>query len=369
MRLAVIGLGAAGLSAALAAAESGIDVTGFDQSDLDNQEASSGGRGKIIRFGYADPFYTGLMRSTMARWTALADRTGVRLMDRHGGIHIGPPEATATVAHGIVDSGQTCEIIDRTSDVLGSFGARLGDDETAVYEPAAGVMWTWTVRDALATEAASAGATLRDNTRVEAVTPVAGGVAVRTSEGVDVFDHAIVAGGPWVNRLAPTAAAAFSVTRRHQLVFASEGPIGDGLARPWIDMSGPSFYGMINVAPNTHLIGVHNPDQPQVVRDPGEPGDPQLRDQTITAQMAYVAERFGIRPEPIDVRTCHYTSTSTDDFVIDDCPERPGITLLSACSGHGFKFSITMGVYAVALASGSSIPDRERFRLQFATMS
>jgi sarcosine oxidase len=365
MRLAVIGLGAAGLSAALAGAEAGFEVVGFEQSDLDNQEASSGGRGKIIRFGYADPFYAGLMRSTMARWTALADRTGARLMDRHGGIHIGTPDAVATIERGITDAGQHCRHVD--DDALGSFGIRLDDSEEAVYEPAAGVMWTWTIRDALAQEAISTGATLRDNIRVEQVRPALGGVAVRTADGVDVFDHAIVAGGPWALRLAPTAADAFAISRRYQLIYASDGPIGDGLPRPWIDTAAPGFYGMINVAPNTHLIGLHEGDE-QAVRDPDEPDNKLIRDEIIEAHMVYVTERFGIRAEPIDVRSCHYTSTASRDFVIDECPDRTGITLLSACSGHGFKFSITMGVYAVAIASGSSIPDRERFRLQLATM-
>ncbi len=368
MKLAVIGLGAAGLSAALAGAEAGFDVVGFERSDLDNQEASSGGRGKIIRFGYADPFYAALMRSTMARWTALADRTGARLMDRHGGLHIGAGRAIDDVERAILDAGQHCQRLDHDSEMLGAFGTRLGADETAVYEPTAGVMWTWTVRDALAREAATTGATLRENTTVNAILPVAGGVAVRTAGGVEIFDHAIVAGGPWALRLAPTAAKAFSVRRRYQLVFASAGPLGDGLARPWIDTAAPTFYGMINVAPNTHLIGAHDQAREHLVRDPDEPDDPQVRSATIDAEIAYVRERFGVTPEPIDVRSCHYTSTPTNDFVVDEIPNRPGITLLSACSGHGFKFSITMGVYAVAIASGSSIPDRERFRLQFATM-
>jgi len=52
------------------------------------------------------------------------------------------------------------------------------------------------------------------------------------------------------------------------------------------------------------------------------------------------------------------------DFVIDDCPGRPGVVLLSACSGHGFKFTITTGAYAAALALGSDMPHRDRFRLR-----
>jgi sarcosine oxidase len=69
-------------------------------------------------------------------------------------------------------------------------------------------------------------------------------------------------------------------------------------------------------------------------------------------------------PEIVDVRVCHYTTTVTHDFVVDDCPGLPGVVLLSACSGHGFKFTITTGGYAAALAVGEAVPDRERFRLR-----
>ena len=63
------------ISAAWAAAKRGCDVVGYEESDLDNQPASSGGRGKIIRFGYDDPFYAALMLDTLPRWEDLARRT------------------------------------------------------------------------------------------------------------------------------------------------------------------------------------------------------------------------------------------------------------------------------------------------------
>jgi sarcosine oxidase len=363
MRLGIVGLGAAGLSAALAGADAGVEVVGFEQSDLDNQEASSGGRAKIIRFGYDDPFYADLMRSTMARWDALAERTGAHLMDRNGGIHIGPPETVALVERGIAGAGQRFERLDRRSERLAAFGLRLGPTEPAIYEPAAGVMWTSAVRRALADAATTSGATLRHHTRVDDLAGGQDGVVIRTSNGVEVFDRVIVAGGPWAFRLAPRAAAAFAITRRYQLAYATDGPIGDGRPRPWMDLSAPGYYGMINVAPGLHLIGVHDPEREQLVRDPDEPDDEAIKADTVAKEAAYARRRFGLESWPVEVRVCHYTSTVARDFVVDDCPARPGVTLLSPCSGHGFKFSITMGFYAAAIAGGQPIPDRDRFRL------
>jgi sarcosine oxidase len=375
MKLAIVGLGAAGLSAALAAAEAGIEVVGFEQSGLDNQEASSGGRAKIIRFGYDDPFYAALMRSTMTRWTALAEQTGAHLMDRNGGVHIGSSDVIDTVQQGIVGAGQSVERLTEASDRLAAFGMHLhrsaepSGTEAAVYEPAAGVMWTSAVRLALASAATKAGASLRDHTRVEELIERESGTVIRTPSGVEVFDRVIVAGGPWAFRLAPRAAASFAITRRYQLVFATDDPIGDGRPRPWVDLSPPGYYGMINVAPRLHLIGVHDLEREQSVADPGEPDDEGIKADTVASEAAYVRTRFGVDPRPVEVRVCHYTSTASRDFVIDNCPGFRRVILLSPCSGHGFKFSITMGLYAAAVAGGQPIPDRERFRLQFATMS
>jgi sarcosine oxidase len=369
MKLAIVGLGAAGLAAALTAAEDGHEVVGFEQSGLDNQEASSGGRGKIIRFGYGEPFYADLMRSTMRRWSDLAERTGARLMDINGGLHIGPPDLVDVIERGIRDAEQFSERLDAGSARLDTFGIRLDDRDLAVFEPAAGVMWPSAVRGALAAEAARAGATLRDHIRVEDLAETGEGVAIRTGNGVEVFDRAIVAGGPWAFRLAPGASDAFAISRRYQLVFATDGPIGDGLPRPWMDMSGSTVYGMINASPGVHLIGLHDLDQGQAVEDPDEPDDPRIRATSIERQADYVRSRFGVEPRQVDIRVCHYTMTASEDFVIDDCPGFDRVTLLSPCSGHGFKFAITMGAYAAAIADGRAIPDRERFRLQFATMS
>jgi len=371
-KVAVIGLGAAGLGATWSAAERGCDVVGYEQSDLDNQPASSGGRGKIIRFGYDDPFYADLMRETMPQWEALARQTGRTLMRLRGGFHTGTRDDVATVSGAIRDAGQPYEIVGPGDRRLAEFGIALPDGGSAVYEPGAGVMDTSQVRTALAEAAAAAGARLRDHTEVVAIEAAGnlGGVRVRTGDGFDDFDRVIVAGGPWAFRLAPEAAASFVITRRFQVVFRTPAPLGDGQPHPWMDYAGAGYYGMVNVAHGdggfVHLAGIHQHDREQQVIDPGEPDDAAIRAESVAEVTDVVTGLFGLdRPlDVIDVRACHYTSTPTTDFVIDDCPGRPGVVLLSACSGHGFKFTITTGAYAAALALGSDIPHRDRFRLR-----
>src|SRR5215475_1982230 len=371
LRVGVVGLGAAGLAAAWAAAKDGCRVVGYEQSDLDNQPASSGGRGKIIRFGYDDPFYADLMSSTMPRWESLARQTGRTLMRRHGGLHFGDVDAVATVAGAIRRAEQPHDVIGPSDARLAQFGIAIGAGESAVYEPSAGVMDTTQVRMALAEAARAAGAALREHSAVTAIEPVASGPVgfrIRTADGVDECDRVIVAGGPWAFRLVPEAADAFAITRRFQLVFRTGAPLGDGRPRPWMDYSGAGYYGMINLGGEpVHIAGLHQHDREQHVHDPGEPDDPAIRAESIAEVSRVVAARFGLT-EPLDVldvRACHYTSTPSTDFVIDYCPGLPGAVLLSACSGHGFKFTITTGALAASAATGADVP--HRFRLGLAS--
>jgi sarcosine oxidase len=64
-------------------------------------------------------------------------------------------------------------------------------------------------------------------------------------------------------------------------------------------------------------------------------------------------------PEPVGETTCLYTSTASDDFILD----RQGpFVICSACSGHGAKFAPLTGEIAADLACGGAPPDR-RFTL------
>ena len=75
---------------------------------------------------------------------------------------------------------------------------------------------------------------------------------------------------------------------------------------------------------------------------------------------AFVRERFeDLDPDPVGEVTCLYTSTATEDFILD----RQGpFVVCSACSGHGAKFAPLTGEIAADLACGGPSPD-PRFTL------
>ena len=77
-----------------------------------------------------------------------------------------------------------------------------------------------------------------------------------------------------------------------------------------------------------------------------------------------VAPRFdGITDRCLRSEVCLYTSTPDDHFLIDNDPRSDRITVMSPCSGHGFKHSTALGeAVAQRIASGDSNLDLSPFR-------
>jgi sarcosine oxidase len=75
---------------------------------------------------------------------------------------------------------------------------------------------------------------------------------------------------------------------------------------------------------------------------------------------AYVRRTLpGVVPEPYAETTCLFTNTPTEDFVVDGAG---GITVASACSGHGAKFAPLLGRIIAESASGERAAP-QRFRV------
>jgi glycine/D-amino acid oxidase-like deaminating enzyme len=92
----------------------------------------------------------------------------------------------------------------------------------------------------------------------------------------------------------------------------------------------------------------------------GVPLDRSLDPSASAELIEYVRQWLpGLDPTPRNEATCLYTSTSSEDFVLD----RVGpLVICSACSGHGAKFAPLVGELTadLALGSGAAVPDRFR---------
>jgi len=66
----------------------------------------------------------------------------------------------------------------------------------------------------------------------------------------------------------------------------------------------------------------------------------------------------------LGMKTCMYTMTPDEDFVIDRLPEDPRVVVASPCSGHGYKFASVVGEVLADLATAGETPhDISRFSI------
>jgi sarcosine oxidase len=54
------------------------------------------------------------------------------------------------------------------------------------------------------------------------------------------------------------------------------------------------------------------------------------------------------------LRTCLFTNTPDEHFVVDRLPGSPQVVVASPCSGHGYKFASVMGEILADLAVGKT---------------
>ena len=72
--------------------------------------------------------------------------------------------------------------------------------------------------------------------------------------------------------------------------------------------------------------------------------------------------------EIVNIETCFYSNTDSEDFIIDFVPSDPRILIGSICSGHGFKFAPLTGKIMAQLITQqkTSVPEFEKHRSFFA---
>ena len=68
--------------------------------------------------------------------------------------------------------------------------------------------------------------------------------------------------------------------------------------------------------------------------------------------------------ELLDKKTCIYTNTPDEQFMIGVLPDHPQVSVAAGFSGHGFKFASVIGEIMADLAqNGETSHDIDLFRL------
>jgi monomeric sarcosine oxidase len=363
----IIGAGLAGSAAAWAMTRRGRSVAVLEAFAPGHRRGSSHGSARIFRRAHADPLYVRLSGDADRLWRELQDEAGEELVLRTGGLDYGPTSEAEKMYGLLSEFGVPAELMPAGAAAERWPGLAFGPDPV-LFHPDAGVLDPERTMTAMRRLAAAAGAQFIYETAVVRLSGTADGAVVDASDRSWRAPVVIVAAGPWLEpllgdrvRLPPLVVTQVEAFHLAPLTRGWNGGNGSPPAPTFIyrDLETP-VYGLLagrdGEVPGAVKIGLHA--YGTVTRGDDRDGivDPVARERVS----AFAARRLpGLDPVPVGEVTCLYTSTPSEDFLLD----RQGpFVICSACSGHGAKFAPLTGAIAADLACGGASPDR-RFTL------
>ncbi len=373
-RVAVVGGGIFGVSAALELNARGHRVSLFDSGPLPHPLAASTDISKVVRMEYgADEAYMALIEEARDRWQTwnaewteeglgpLYHETGVLMVCRapmgEGGFEYESWQLLSKRGHAPerMDANTISQRFPAWSTkryVDGFFHAKGGYAESG------------RVVEALAHRAERQGVTLFANRKVDSLVEHEGRVVgVRDQSGQEVpSDEVLVTAGAWTGKLLQELSGCIWATGHPIFHLKPSDPdvfAADRFPVFTADVAQTGYYGFpINrdsvVKLANHGLGTPiDPDAPRAVT--------RLDEEKLRA---FLRETFPALAdaEVVFTRLCLYADTHDEDFWIARDPDREGLTVASGGSGHGFKFAPVLGSIIADAVEGNENRWLEKFR-------
>ncbi|MCO5220136.1 MAG: N-methyl-L-tryptophan oxidase [Thermomicrobiales bacterium] len=364
----VVGVGGMGSATAWQLARRGKTVLGLEQFDIPHASGSSHGINRIIRLAYyEDPSYVPLLKRAYELWRELEAACGEHLLHITGSVDASEPD-------GIVFSGalESCQLHGLSHEVLTSAelstrfpGYRLPENYLALYQEDGGFLLSERCIVRHAEEAMKLGAELHGREAVLGWASSENGLSVRTTRGVYQTEKLIFTAGAWMGEMLDELRP---LLRPERQVLAWLQPIEPALFTPEtfpvFNLTVPEgrYYGFPVYGNPGFKIGRYHHLDEQI--DPAEPlRAPDQADEEILR--AFVSRYTPLANGPaLSLRTCIFTNSPDEHFIIDTLPDDDRIILASPCSGHGYKFCSVIGEILADLAiDGSTRHDISLFSL------
>lgn len=338
MRVAVVGLGIAGLSICARLAEAGHTVSGFEQYEIMHARGSSHGDTRIFRLtpGEGD-IYVRMAERALPTWLDWQNRAGTKLLLWTTGLMAGRSDSAFVTAcerlsqlhnhHHMMLRGDTTA--GKTRGVI-----RFPADWRVCLQEECGVLFADAARRFLIRRCEALGV------KLHADTPIAGpldGPSLTIKGEKHQFAAIIVATGSWLPRLLPETANLLVSKRRIVGWLKPEKPLAYTPPVICVD-NDAGLFGM--PAPDkTYKIGLHSVGE---AVDPDNPPGPNAGDAALLFQQAAMYLPMH-DPTPIAMKRCLYTMTADENFLIAPSQAHPRVLMFSCCSGHGFKYAPAFG--------------------------
>ena len=344
----IIGAGSMGMAAGYFLAKSGRKTLLLDAFSPPHQRGSHHGDTRIIRHAYGEEAeYVPLALKAQKLWNELEALSQKELFLQAGVLNAGPAEADfiQTIIRSAELYELPLEILTPAETEKRWPGMHLPADYIGCFEPSSGVLKCGACVEAYRELAVKHGAAIRTDSRVQEVTAKDGCVTVRTENQTFQAKSLVVSAGAWSGQLLEMLGLSLPLqpVRKTFAWFDAEERLYDHRHFPAFSFEAPSgiYYGFPSIDGSGIKTGRHDGgadiDPDEKMEDFGScPADTADLRQFLGRHLPSAGRlKFG--------KTCMYTMTPDEDFIIDRHPVHPNIVIAAGFSGHGFKFSSAVG--------------------------
>ena len=364
----VVGVGGMGSAALWQLARRGKRVLGLERFDIPHAMGSSHGVTRIIRLPYYEsPEYVPLLKRAYELWREIELASQSELLVITGSVDAS--RESDPLFQGAQRSARLHHIEHQVlsgAEINARFpGYCLPEDFAAVYQPQGGFIASERAIVSHANEAQKLGAEIhaREPVLNWQARPGGDGVVVTTDRGRYEASTLILASGAWMGELVP---------------LLKEKAVPERQVLAWLQPTRPEFFALgrfpvFNIQVDEgHYYGLPVYGVPGFkfgrYHHLGESGpieairrDADLKDESLLRAFAEKYFPLGNGPT-MGLRSCFFTNTPDEHFILDFHPHHPQVILASPCSGHGYKFCSVIGEI---LADLSGADRRTRHDIEF----
>ena len=343
MNVIVVGAGIAGLSTAWSLVKAGHNVSIVEQGPIPNPLAASGDHHRIIRRAYrAGTGYGQLISEAYDAWDELWADLGESHLDPRGFLCVSrePGDEAEEYREGLEEGSFPFELLDPAAAVERWPFLEAGTFRYAYFSTEGGALHCRKIAAGLAKWLRAHGANVYEHSKVVEVDADAGRIVLESGETMQA-DRIVVAAGAWVLKLFPELGGELK-TFRTALAYVE--PPAD-LKAVWeaapviLDVGGVTDGYMIPITRGACMkfgSGLHKvPTSDADWNRQPVPGEGEAIRNLFSPPIARITEY-----KVTEVVTCAYTFTADEKFLAH---EKGRCLVVSACSGHGYKFGASVG--------------------------